>query len=417
MTNKDLLKKCQSIQKKYVKNNTIEYIDIYNELRKNKKYTTEYYINEALNYFIEQNIIILENSQISGKNLDKNDVAINNDDISLDLNTTISDLLNESITSDISEETDTDTGTGTNIDLDTIDILKQYLVELSNIKVLSKEQEYEVAYKYYTTKDIDAKNILIRHNLKLVVYVAKSYKNLNIDFLDIIQYGNIGLLSAVEKFNPTLGYRFSTYAVDWIKQSILRGITNSNRLIRLPSYTIGQVNKINQAELDLASQLKREPTEDELIKYINKHKLLVSQLSKLDKDTLHLLKSAYSTSIISYDTPIQLDDDSITLLDSIPDTKQSIETYIIQDNLRYIVNDILSKVLDNKEKLIIQLRFGLNNSNKCYTCEQIAKLYNMKVMTVRRFERNAIRKLRHNPYCLQQLTDFHNKRRKCLNNI
>ncbi len=227
------------------------------------------------------------------------------------------------------------------------DIVQLYLNELTHINVLEEQKLIELivlAQKGNTT----AKDTLITSNLKLVVNIAAKFLNRGLTFLDLIQEGNMGLIKAVEKFNPELGYKFSTYASWWIKQSIRRAIANIGRTIRLPAYLVDMVNKIYAVKNKLFNQLKREPTSQE-----------ISTETDIPIDKVENILNSVIKETLSLEKKLSYEDD-LNLIDVIEDLKNiSPENKIIRTQLKKYVNVILQCLTPN-EKLIIKMIFGFD---------------------------------------------------------
>jgi RNA polymerase primary sigma factor len=225
------------------------------------------------------------------------------------------------------------------------DIVSLYLNDLKNSEVLSDE-EITFLVRKYREGDKEAKDELIRSNLRLVVTIASKFLNRGLSFMDLIQEGNIGLIKAVEKFKPELGYKFSTYASWWIKQTIRRAIANLGRTIRLPAYLVDMVNKVYAVRSRLISELKREPTLEEIEM---ETEIPASKIEKIlanfGKDTMPL-ESKFN------------DEESLKLLDVLEDVKNvTPEKKILQDQQREYIKKYLD-ILSPVEKLIIKLFYG-----------------------------------------------------------
>lgn len=259
-----------------------------------------------------------------------------------------------------------------------------YINSIKEIPILTQQEELELAYKI-KEGDIYAKEQLAKHNLKLVVSIALHYYNEYMTPMDLIQEGNIGLISAVEKFNPELGYRFSTYATWWIKQSITRAISNQGRIIRLPVHMIEKVNKITQAKKQIINQSQTDnPSEKEIAEYLNWPIEEVRKILINTNDTL------------SYDSPVSGEDNSMgsTLGDFIQDenanTAEEGEKYAITE----FINDIMTS-LNEREQKVLQLRMGFIDG-KVYTLQEIGEMYHVSRERIRQIETKALKKLRSN---------------------
>ena len=258
----------------------------------------------------------------------------------------------------------------------TVDSLKQYIKEVNRIPLLTKDKEKKY-FKRYQEGEKGLKNLLIESNLRLVIKIAFRYIDRNIPILDLISYGNKGLIKAVEQFDVNKEYKFSTYATWWIRQSILRGL-DEKRTISIPTYFQQDLKKYYNKMDDLTIELKRIPTPNELSKELN-----------FDLDYI-LLLSQYSSDVLSLNMKINEDEDE-ELENLLPDNTTP-ET-IILDKLSN--EDLLKEIskLDRLEKIIIYERFGFSNTG-IKTIEEICEKYNLDYIMVRRIEARAIRKLR-----------------------
>lgn len=228
---------------------------------------------------------------------------------------------------------------------DADDIVQIYLNELTDIHVLP-DQELIVLIIEAQKGDAKSKDRLITSNLKLVVNIASKFLNRGLTFLDLIQEGNMGLIKAVEKFNPQLGYKFSTYASWWIKQSIRRAIANIGRTIRLPAYLVDMVNKIYAVKNKLFNQLKRDPTAQE-----------IADESEIPIDKVENILNTVIKETLSLEKKLGYDDD-LNLIDVIEDLKNiSPENKMVSLQLKKYVNSIL-KCLTPNERLIIKMMYG-----------------------------------------------------------
>lgn len=491
--NKDLIKRCISIEKHYVANNSISYSTLVSELSKNKHYRTKTQINNALSYFLEKGIDIdYEDNQDTGTVVEKciDNTAVKDSSKNLvesnltsDELKTLEDLIKEATTenhkismslielefsaksiwyvirylkslglyeseedlysresledanyasrtfienldvssiddndsedSDKSEYADEENSTD-ELDLDDksfgillSDSFRVYLREIGQYEVLTKEEEIAYAKKYKETKDINAKNTLINHNLRLVVSIAKKYIGTGLSIMDLVQNGNLGLITAVERFDPDLGYKFSTYATWWIRQSITRSISNESRLIRLPVHVVEQANKIKQARNVLKDMLGCEPSNAELAKYINDNKLYSSSVTHVDEIDIRIYSAFYDgNSIVSLDTPV-LDssgDGDTCIGDYIPNNEKGPEDIAMNNNLAIAVKQVLEATLKEKEINILVDRFGLDDHPRL-TLEEVGRKYNVTRERIRQIEAKALHKLRR-PKARMALIDF-----------
>lgn len=260
-----------------------------------------------------------------------------------------------------------------------IDSINQYLKEIRNIPILSAEEEKELFNKYQSGDKI-AKNKIIEANLRLAVSIAKKYHNVNLPFLDLIQEANMGLIKAVEKFEPEKGYRFSTYASWWIKQTLSKAIYNRTRIIHIPSYVLDKINKIKQTELNLLHDLNREPTIKE-----------ISEATEFSVEEIEkILKS--NKEIVSLDTPIDGDED-IILEDLIEDNifitpEENLNNYAKKEELQNIL-----ATLEPREKEILNYRYGLLDTPP-KTLEETGIKFQLTKERIRQIEVKALRKLR-----------------------
>ena len=257
-----------------------------------------------------------------------------------------------------------------------------YLRQIGKIKILTPEEEFNLAKDYKENNNEDAKNELVRRNLKLVVSIAKRYQYSGLEFLDLIQEGNIGLITAVSKFDYVLGYRLTTFATWWIRQAIQRFIMNNGKAIRLPVHVYEALAKLNKATAELSDELSREPNVDELAAATGFTVDKVITLLSIPNDTLSL------------DSPVKNDgeaDDSV-LADFIPDEYQKTAEDAYEDlERKQIIQELLS-TLKPRERFVIEKRFGFNGDN---TLEMVGAELGITRERVRQIESKAIKKLRH----------------------
>ncbi|KXB47827.1 RNA polymerase sigma factor RpoD [Tissierellia bacterium KA00581] len=275
---------------------------------------------------------------------------------------------------------------GFNID----DPVKMYLKEIGKIPLLSADQERILAEKM-ANGDEDSKKKLAETNLRLVVSIAKRYVGRGMQFLDLIQEGNMGLMKAVEKFDFKRGFKFSTYATWWIRQAITRSIADQARTIRIPVHMVETINKLVRIERQLVQELGREPTNEEISEQMGIEVDKVNEIRKIAQEP------------VSLETPIGEEDDS-HLGDFIED-----ETAIAPDDaanfsmLKEQLNTVLN-TLSDREKKVLELRFGLNDGTP-RTLEEVGKEFDVTRERIRQIEAKALRKLKH-PSRSQKLRDF-----------
>ncbi len=292
------------------------------------------------------------------------------------------------------EEDDEDPSTTSNElltkDLTINDPVRMYLKEIGQIKLLTTEEELELADRI-AEGDEQAKATLAEANLRLVVSIAKRYVGRGMLFLDLIQEGNIGLMKAVEKFDVTKGYKFSTYATWWIRQAITRAIADQARTIRVPVHMVETINKLARVERQLTLELNREPTEEELSKKMGTSVEKIRDIYKISQEP------------VSLEIPIGEEDDS-HLGDFIPDeTNMSPEDYAVNELLKDEISEVLLTLTEREEK-VIRLRFGLEDGRP-RTLEEVGQLFGVTRERIRQIEAKALRKLRH-PSRSRKLKDY-----------
>lgn len=255
-----------------------------------------------------------------------------------------------------------------------------YLKEIGNYPLLTMADEIELAKKIVEGDEL-AKKLLAESNLRLVVSIAKRYVGRGLSFLDLIQEGNLGLIKAVEKFDYTKGYKFSTYATWWIRQAITRSIADQSRTIRIPVHMSEVINKTYRVSRNLLQELGREPTDQELAQAMNLPIEKVREILKVSADP------------ISLDTPIGEEDDShlgdFIRDDSVMGPEDAASYSILKDQITRLLD-----TLTDREQRVLILRFGLKDG-RSRTLEEVGKEFNVTRERIRQIEAKALRKLRH----------------------
>lgn len=270
------------------------------------------------------------------------------------------------------------------------DPVKIYLKEIGRVPLLTPEEEIELAQKM-KDGDKDAKKRLAEANLRLVVSIAKRYSGRGMSFLDLIQEGNLGLIKAVEKFDYTKGFKFSTYATWWIRQSITRAIADQARTIRIPVHMVETITKVRKTSSQLLHQNGRDPTADEIAQALDMPVERVREILRIAQDP------------VSLETPIGEEEDS-HLGDFIPDENAPEPTEAASlVLLKEQINQVLSTLTDREEK-VLRLRFGLEDG-RSRTLEEVGQMFNVTRERIRQIEAKALRKLRH-PNRSNKVKDF-----------
>ena len=270
------------------------------------------------------------------------------------------------------------------------DPVKVYLKEIGRVPLLSSEEEIELAIRI-SDGDVAAKQRLSEANLRLVVSIAKRYLGRGMQFLDLIQEGNLGLIKAVEKFDYTKGFKFSTYATWWIRQAITRAIADQARTIRIPVHMVETINKVKKVQSQLLHQNGHEPSADEISKEIDMPVDKVREIMRVAQEP------------VSLETPIGEEEDS-HLGDFIPDNDAPAPADAASHTmLREQLSDVLSTLTPREEK-VLRLRFGLDDG-RARTLEEVGKEFNVTRERIRQIEAKALRKLRH-PSRSRKLKDY-----------
>ena len=270
------------------------------------------------------------------------------------------------------------------------DPVRMYLREIGRIPLLTYEEELELAKKILQG-DEEAKQKLAESNLRLVVSIAKKYVGRGMLFLDLIQEGNMGLIKAVEKFDYTKGFKFSTYATWWIKQAITRAIADQARTIRIPVHMVETINKLIRTSRHLLQQLGREPTPEEIAAEMEIPVEKVAEIQKIAQDP------------VSLETPIGEEDDShlgdFIQDDDSPAPHDAASYTLLREQLEEVMN-----TLTPREAKVLKLRFGLEDG-KSRTLEEVGREFNVTRERIRQIEAKALRKLRH-PSRSKKLRDY-----------
>ena len=307
------------------------------------------------------------------------------DDIDLDL-----DLDDDSFIKDAEEE---------EIDLDAVDLLegigtedpvRMYLKEIGTVPLLTADEELDLAQRK-ADGDEFAKERLIEANLRLVVSIAKRYTGRGMSFLDLVQEGNLGLIKGVEKFDYTKGYKLSTYATWWIRQSVTRALADQARTIRVPVHMVETINKMSKMQRKLTLELGYEPSVTELAEALDMTEDKVMEIMQIAREPASL------------ETPIGEEDDS-NLGDFVADNnvvtpEGNVESVMLREHIDALLGD-----LKERERQVIVLRFGLEDGHP-RTLEEVGKEFNVTRESIRQIEAKALRKLR-NPVRSKRIRDF-----------
>ncbi len=348
--------------------------------QENKESNKEINENDAKE---EQPVEILEQDSVNttGDNLDNSvaelDIEPNLEDITeIEKNILLDDVDDMSFTDNLAVD----------------DPVKMFLKEIGKIKLLTYEEENELATRM-VNGDVEAKNQLIESNLRLVVSIAKKYIGRGMHFLDLIQEGNLGLIKAVEKFDQTKGYKFSTYATWWIRQAITRAIADQARTIRIPVHMVETINKLIRTSRHLLQTLGREPTPEEIAEELEMPVEKVREVLKVAQEP------------ISLETPVGEEDES-NLGTFIPDEDALSPAEQAADVLlREHIEEVM-QTLTPREAKVLKLRFGLQDG-RMRTLEEVGKEFDVTRERIRQIEAKALRKLRH-PSRSKRLKDFMN---------
>ena len=274
--------------------------------------------------------------------------------------------------------------TADNVDQFADDSVKMYLREIGKIPLLTQEEEQVLAVKA-AKGNKKAKDKMVEANMRLVVSIAKRYSGRGLDFLDLIQEGNTGLLRAVEKFDPEKGFKFSTYATWWIRQAITRAIADQARTIRIPVHMVETINKVLRASRKLTAELNREPTVEEIAKEMDMDVEKVDYVMRIKQDIASLDQSVGKDG----------DDEDSVLGDFVEDEDRiSPEDSAANQMLKEQLADIIS-TLSEREQKIIKLRFGIGGGRP-HTLEEVGAEFSVTRERIRQIEAKALSKLRKN---------------------
>ncbi|MGP8216628.1 MAG: RNA polymerase sigma factor RpoD/SigA [Bacteroidia bacterium] len=261
--------------------------------------------------------------------------------------------------------------------------LEKYLHDISRIEMVSPHEEVELAKKIQSG-DMDALEKLTKANLRFVVSVAKQYQNRGMSLQDLINEGNLGLLKAAKRFDPSKGFKFISYAVWWIRQTILKALIEDSRLVRLPANKVNSMHKITQVASRLEQEFGREPTREE-----------IAEITKLTDEDIKLSVQNYARTV-SMDSPLGNEEESGNMYDITEDTEAvSPENGLLQESLKKDINRTLSNI-PSREADVLKYYFGLDNIQQPLLIEEIARRLNISTGLVRQIRDRAIRRLRHN---------------------
>ncbi len=324
-------------------------------------------VEELINYFKSNNINVISDEDEEGIE----ELEFDEDSVSMDMDD--EDVPDEKELQDISKLVIGDVKVN--------DSVKIYLKEIGKVPLLNAQQEIELAQRIIAG-DEDAKQELINANLRLVISIAKRYAGRGMPFLDLIQEGNMGLIKAVEKFDYTKGFKFSTYATWWIRQAITRAIADQARTIRIPVHMVETINKITRAQRQLVQELGRDPTAEEISDRLE-GALSAARIREIQR---------INQEPVSLETPIGEEDDS-HLGDFLEDKEvESPSDYTTKSLLKDELNEVMLELTD-RERRVLELRYGLID-NHPRTLEEVGKVFGVTRERIRQIEAKAIKKLR-----------------------
>jgi RNA polymerase primary sigma factor len=269
-------------------------------------------------------------------------------------------------------------------------VLSMYMKELNKLPLITHEEEVELFNKI-KKGDLRARNKMIESNLRFVVKIAKKYQNQGLPLADLIDEGNIGLMTALEKYDVDKGYHFISYAVWWIRQSIMKAINEKSRAVRLPLNRSNELLQIQKAQKNLMHKFGEEPSVDMLAQATNLEPTIVKTLVSVSKD------------MVSLDAPVFKDNETSNIGDYIESDLASPDQQVMETLMREDINEALNQ-LSEKEKDIIEHRFGLNNKSQM-SLKEIGEIYNLTKERIRQIEKRAIQKL-HNTEIHRSLESY-----------
>ena len=393
MNQKLLAKITKLIEFAKTQDKTLLYSDVKNELWKNKDLQTQFQLEEAIKVLRKAGINVVDDVTP----IEVAEEPTMDFDFDIDFDISYLDNLSEPTFEELSAmEEDEEDAEFIEEEFRSIsdDATKDWLKEIGKYPLLEAEEEQEIAKKI-AMGDEEAKEWLIKCNLKLVVSIAKKYLGRGVELLDLIQYGNIGLMKAVDKFDYTKGFKFSTYGTWWIRQAITRAIADDGKTIRIPVHLHEVVMNISKAEHHLIGMGITEPTDEEICEYINSRK---TQQNSKSLVTLEKIRNARNFTRVakSLDDKVGEEEDS-SFGDFIASEMESPEEAVSRDMLHETLMEVINDVLQDREKKVILMRFGLYPYTRPYTLEQVGEKIGVTRERIRQIEAKALRKLRRHP--------------------
>ena len=376
-------------------NNVVTVEDINDEFADDDLNPEDY---EEIFKYLESSGMEVDSSETEAEDKEADVREPDMDDLSEASLDSIDDLLVDDLSDDFSDEF-SEKDAEEDVDIDNVDLLegvgtedpvRMYLKEIGTVPLLSADEEMELA-KRKAEGDETAKERLIEANLRLVVSIAKRYTGRGMSFLDLVQEGNLGLIKGVEKFDYTKGYKLSTYATWWIRQSVTRALADQARTIRVPVHMVETINKMSKMQRKLTLELGYEPSIPELAKALDMTEEKVMEIMQIAREPASL------------ETPIGEEDDS-NLGDFVADSnvvtpEQNVESVMLREHIDTLLGD-----LKERERQVIVLRFGLEDGHP-RTLEEVGKEFNVTRERIRQIEAKALRKLR-NPVRSKRIRDF-----------